>query len=143
MKTVTVNDVISFRDKIIGRVIYVSNDTALYGAPYATIFCIHHENKKFIGSEIDFMQELLIRRWIHCDPFDTDTIESEEASWERYISLSTLTYEALDSEDISFIEDTLLKLLDVIDKPSSSNDYQLAAQDAYDVIDGHLNYQAK
>ena len=143
MKAVTVNDVISFRDKIIGRVIYVSNDTTLYGAPYATIFCIHHENKKLIGSEIDFMQELLIRRWIHCDPFSADTPESKEASWERYNSLSSITHKALNSEDISLIEDTLLKLLEAIDKPSASMDYQLAAQDAYDVIDGHLNYQIK
>ena len=143
MKTVTVNDVISFRDKIIGRVVNVSDDTELYGAPYATIFCIHHENKKLIGSEIDYIQELLIRRWIHCDPFSTDTSESEEPSWERYNSLSSLTHEALNSEDISLIEDTLLKLLEAIDKPSASIDYQLAAQDAYDVIDGHLNYQTK
>ena len=143
MKTVTVNDVISFRDKIIGRVVNVSDDTELYGAPYATIFCIHHENKKLIGSEIDYLQELLIRRWIHCNPFSTDTSESKEASWERYNSLSTLTHEALDSNDVSLIEDTLLKLLDAIDKPSASMDYQLAAQDAYDVIDGHLNYQTK
>jgi len=143
MRTINVNDVISYGDKIIGRVTNVSSDTELYGAPYATIFCIHHENKKLIGSEIDYMQELLIRRWIHCDPFNTDASESKEASWERYNSLSTLTYEALDSNDVSLIEDTLLKLLDVIDKPSTSMDYQLAAQDAYDVIDGHLNYQIK
>ena len=52
MRTINVNDVISYGDKIIGRVTNVSNDTELYGAPYATIFCIHHENKKLIGSEI-------------------------------------------------------------------------------------------
>ena len=140
MRTISVNDVISYGDKIIGRVTNVSSDTELYGAPYATIFCIHHENRKYIGSEIDYMQELLLRRWIHCDPFDTSSEESKEASWDRFNSLANLTYDALDSEDIALVESTLLKLLEAIDKPSASTEYQLAAQDAFEAVDGHLNY---
>ena len=140
MRTISVNDVISYGDKIIGRVTNVSNDTELYGAPYATIFCIHHENRKYIGSEIDYIQELLVRRWIHCDPFGTSPEESKEASWDRFNSLARLTYEALDSEDAALVENTLLRLLEAIDKPSASTEYQLAAQDAFEVVDGHLNY---
>ena len=140
MRTISVNDVISYGDKIIGRVTNVSNDTELYGAPYATIFCIHHENRKYIGSEIDYIQELLLRRWIHCDPFDAPTEESKAASWDRFNSLAKLTYDALDSEDAAMVENTLLKLLEAIDKPSASTEYQLAAQDAFEAVDGHLNY---
>ena len=140
MRTISVNDVISYGDKIIGRVTNVSNDTELYGAPYATIFCIHHENRKYIGSEVDYIQELLVRRWIHCDPFGTSPEESKEASWDRFNSLARLTYEALDSEDAALVENTLLRLLEAIDKPSASTEYQLAAQDAFEVVDGHLNY---
>ena len=140
MRTISVNDVISYGDKIIGRVTNVSNDTELYGAPYATIFCIHHENRKYIGSEIDYIQELLLRRWIHCDPFSTDSEESKTASWDKFNSLAKLTYDALDSEDAAMVENTLLKLLEAIDKPSASTEYQLAAQDAFEAVDGHLNY---
>ena len=140
MRTISVNDVISYGDKIIGRVTNVSNDTELYGAPYATIFCIHHENKKLIGSEIDYMQELLERRWIACNPFDASSEESKEASWDRFNSLAKLTYDALDSEDAALVENTLLRLLEAIDKPSASTEYQLAAQDAFEAVDGHLNY---
>lgn len=140
MRTISVNDVISYGDKIIGRVTNVSSDTELYGAPYATIFCIHHENRKYIGSEIDYMQELLLRRWMPCDPFDTSSEESKEASWDKFNSLAKLTYDALDSEDTALVESTLLKLLEAIDKPSASMEYQLAAQDAFDAVDGHLNY---
>jgi len=140
MRTISVNDVISYGDKIIGRVTNVSNDTELYGAPYATIFCIHHENKKLIGSEIDYIQELLIRRWIACNPFDASSEESKEASWDRFNSLAKLTYDALDSEDAALVENTLLRLLEAIDKPSASTEYQLAAQDAFEAVDGHLNY---
>tara|TARA_A200000159_G_C7149475_1_gene266534 strand:+ start:144 stop:572 length:429 start_codon:yes stop_codon:yes gene_type:complete len=140
MRTINVNDVISYGDKIIGRVTNVSNDTELYGAPYATIFCIHHENKKLIGSEIDYMQELLERRWITCNPFDASSGESKAASWDSFNSLAKLTYDALDSEDAAMIENTLLRLLDAIDKPSASTEYQLAAQDAFEAVDGHLSH---
>jgi len=140
MRTININDVISYGDKIIGRVTSVSNDTELYGAPYATIFCIHHENPKYIGSEIDYTQKILLRRWMHCDPFGSTTEESKEASWDKFNSLAKLTYDALDSKDVSFVEDTLLRLLEAIDKPTASMEYQLAAQDAYDAVDGHLNY---
>tara|TARA_Y100001973_G_scaffold106780_1_gene187556 strand:+ start:8650 stop:9078 length:429 start_codon:yes stop_codon:yes gene_type:complete len=140
MRTISVNDVISYGDKIIGRVTNVSNDTELYGAPYATIFCIHHENRKYIGSEIDYIQELLLRRWIQCDPFNASSEESKTASWDKFNSLAKLTYDALDSEDAAMVENTLLKLLEAIDKPSASTEYQLAAQDAFEAVDGHLNY---
>jgi len=140
MRTINVNDVISYGDKIIGRVTNVSNDTELYGAPYATIFCIHHENKKLIGSEIDYMQELLERRWITCNPFDASSGESNEPSYDKFHTLSKLASDALNSQDVATIEDTLLRLLDAIDKPSASTEYQLAAQDAYEAIDGHLSH---
>jgi len=67
-------------------------------------------------------------------------IQKTFEDYDKFHTLSKLASDALNSQDVATIEDTLLRLLEAIDKPSASMEYQLAAQDAYEAIDGHLSH---